>query len=293
MSPLWATRRWQGVRGWDDVMGMNARNDMIARDNPTRSIALVNDKSATKLALERVGAPYAPTLHLLRSRLELRALDLATLPDAFAAKPNQSMGGSGIVIASRRAGERSWHKPSGAVLTERALRDHLAYVLDGEYSPRSRDSVLIEPLLVAHADLARLSYQGLPDVRVICRGDRPQVGMLRLPTSASGGRANLHQAAVGAAVDLSTGRVVAARAGKQAVTAHPDTGEQLIGAQVPHWDAVLDAAARCSDATGLQYVGADIVVDAVRGALVLEVNARPGLQVQNVSGRGLADLLGR
>jgi len=244
---------------------MNVRNDMIARDNPARSIALVNDKHATKLALQEVGAPYAPTLYLLTSRPDLRTLDLAALPDAFAAKPNQSLGGSGIVIAACRAGERSWRKASGALLTERALRDHLGHVLDGEYSPRTRDSALVEPLLVAHPDLARLSYQGLPDVRVICRGDRPQVAMLRLPTSAAGGRVNLHQAAVGAAVDLSSGRVVAARAGKRAVTAHPDTGEQLVGATVPHCDGVLDAASRCSDATGLPYVGADVVVDAERG----------------------------
>jgi hypothetical protein len=34
-------------------------------------------------------------------------------------------------------------------------------------------------------------------------------------------------------------------------------------------------------------LGADTVVDRERGPLVLEVNARPGLRIQNVTGRGL------
>ncbi|MEX0171269.1 hypothetical protein MRBLMG1_003910 [Streptomyces sp. LMG1-1-1.1] len=50
---------------------------------------------------------------------------------------------------------------------------------------------------------------------------------------------------------------------------------------------MLDAASRCAAATGLHYLGADIVVDADRGPLILEVNARPGLQIQNVTGHGL------
>jgi glutathione synthase/RimK-type ligase-like ATP-grasp enzyme len=35
----------------------------------------------------------------------------------------------------------------------------------------------------------------------------------------------------------------------------------------------------------------DIVVDRERGPLVLEINARPGLEIQNVVGRGLGDAL--
>ncbi len=45
---------------------------------------------------------------------------------------------------------------------------------------------------------------------------------------------------------------------------------------------------RCHDATGLHYLGVDIVVDADRGPLILEVNARPGLEIQNVTEAGLA-----
>ncbi len=132
-------------------------------------------------------------------------------------------------------------------------------------------------------------FQGLPDIRLICVGDEPKLAMMRLPTSASGGRANLHQGALGASVDLGSGRVTAAWSASTPVEAHPD-GVRLVGATVPHWEGVLNAASRFSAVTGLGYLGADVVVDAQRGPLILEVNARPGLQIQNVTGRGLWEL---
>jgi len=33
------------------------------------------------------------------------------------------------------------------------------------------------------------------------------------------------------------------------------------------------------------------VVDRVRGPLILEINARPGLEIQNVNGRGLGPIV--
>ena len=50
----------------------------------------------------------------------------------------------------------------------------------------------------------------------------------------------------------------------------------------------MEAARRCSGALGLGYVGVDIVIDAARGAQVLECNAFPGLEIQNVNAAGLA-----
>jgi alpha-L-glutamate ligase-like protein len=263
-------------RAFDGVLGMNARNDRIARDNPFASVRLVNDKAATKSALQAAGAPTSPTLALLSTRRELRALDWDALPPAWALKPNQGLGGSGILLAAGRTDDGSgWVTSSGRSFGLSEVEDHAREVLDGEFSSRGRDCVLLEPLIRAHPDMDRLSYRGLPDVRVLCLGDQPVLAMVRLPTRSSGGRANLHQGAIGAAVDLDTH--------------HPDSGEPIVGAQIPHWNAVLDAASRCGPATGLRYVGADVVVDADAGPLVLEVNARPGLQIQNVTGIGLLD----
>lgn len=276
--------RW---RRYDATLGLNGRNEMIERANPPQAIRLVNDKHRTKAALAALGVPAAPTLAFVTSRRQLAALDWDSLPDEWALKPNQSLGGTGIVLAAGRDDRGGWHTGSGRHLPPLAVKDHVRLVLDGEFSPRGQDAALFEPLIHSHPELERVSFQGLPDVRVICVEAEPVLAMLRLPTKASGGRANLHQGAIGAAVDLETGRVERAWSGGSVVAAHPDTGETLPGAAVPHWEAVLRASSRCGAATGLRYLGADIVVDRDRGPLVLEVNARPGLQIQNVTGRGL------
>ena len=46
-----------------------------------------------------------------------------------------------------------------------------------------------------------------------------------------------------------------------------------------------------NDLFGLGYLGADVVIDAQRGPLVLEVNARPGLSIQLANREGLRALL--
>lgn len=279
------------MRGWDAVLGINARNAHISRRNAPAAIRLVNDKHATKARLAAAGAPTAGTIALIETVRQLRSLDLPEeLGDAWALKPNQGLGGNGVLVVVAQDGA-GWRRPSGALVTQRQVRHHVRSIIDGEFSGRGRDVALVEPLLVADERIGRLAYQGLPDVRVICTGSEPRMAMLRLPTSASGGRANLHQRAVGAAVDLASGRVVSAMLAGVPLARHPDTGAVLVGAEVPEWGRILEAAAMCADATGLQYLGVDVVVDADRGPLILEVNARPGLQIQNVTGLGLWDVL--
>jgi alpha-L-glutamate ligase-like protein len=112
--------------------------------------------------------------------------------------------------------------------------------------------------------------------------------MVRLPTRQSDGKANLHQGAVGSGIHIDTGLTMpAVGAGNVIVDEHPDTGAIISGRQIPHWDEVLFMAARCYEFTGLGYLGADIVLDAERGPLMLELNARPGLNVQIANQDGL------
>ncbi len=277
---------------WQDVLGMNARNALVDAENPTGAVRLVNSKQETKEALERVGVPVPPTERLVRDRMDLASLDWDSLPDSWALKPNRGRGGTGILLAASCDGD-GWRTASGRHLGRDLVLDHVLTTLDGEFSLEGaeRDAALFEPLIVPHPALADLVPSGLPDVRVICRRSTPLLAMMRLPTEESEGRANLHQGALGAAVDLETGRLVAALHKHGRIEEHPDTGRPLIGVEVPGWRRIVEAATRCASATGLGYLGADVVVDAERGPLVLEVNARPGLEIQNVAGKGLRTLM--
>ena len=281
-------------RSWREILGMNARTFLVNRENSPQAMRFVDNKQKTKDALAEVGVPVPPTIELVRNRRDLAELDWDGLPDAWVLKPNMGRQGAGILVAVERddSGD-GWRTGSGQQLTRSALVDHMRSVLDGEFSFQEveRDWVLFEKQVVTHEALNELIPQGLPDVRLVCYGSRPLLAMLRLPTNASEGRANLHQGALGAAVDLDSGKVTRVLFKGEKVSEHPDTGHVLTEVQVPNWDEILDAASSCSEATGLGYLGVDLVVDEELGPIVMEVNARPGLQVQNVSGVGLAERL--
>lgn len=271
------------------ILGMNRRNALIAQLNPREAIKAVNQKFETKQRLAAAGVPVPPTLALISSEAEAADFDFASLPDAFAIKPNRGRRGEGVILVDGRI-EGGWRKLGGELLTERMLRAHITRILAGELSLEggNSDTALIEPLIRTHPDCARLVPFGLPDIRIICLGDVPLMAMTRLPTLESGGRANLHQGAVGAAIDFRDGTIFRAVLGQGEVWDHPSTGAALIGAALPFWQDTVAAARRCSGALGLGYVGVDLVIDAARGVQVLECNAYPGLEIQNVNAAGLA-----
>jgi alpha-L-glutamate ligase-like protein len=133
----------------------------------------------------------------------------------------------------------------------------------------------------------RISFQGVPDIRVIVFRGFPVMAMVRLPTRASNGKANLHQGAVGTGIDIASGITLDGVIGYDVVTTHPDTMHAIAGLKIPEWDTILDISARCFEITGLGYIGVDIVLDRDRGPLVLELNARPGLAIQIANRQGL------
>ena len=81
--------------------------------------------------------------------------------------------------------------------------------------------------------------------------------------------------------------------GNDIVHEHPDTGEPIAGLTIPQWDHCLLLAARCYELTALGYLGVDIVLDRTRGPLILELNARPGLNIQIANKLGLKYRLDR
>jgi alpha-L-glutamate ligase-like protein len=145
--------------------------------------------------------------------------------------------------------------------------------------------------LTTHPALERISYRGAPDVRVLVYRGIPAMAMLRLATLESNGRANLHQGGVGVGVEVETGSTTRAIWHGRLIGRHPDTGETLAGRTLPDWPAILNASKTIARATGLGYVGVDIVPDEREGPMILEANARPGLAIQTANGKGLGNAL--
>jgi alpha-L-glutamate ligase-like protein len=271
------------------ILGINRRNaTFVLRLNPRRHYLRVDDKLVTKRLAEAAGIPTPGTLGVIAYQHELRDLpDLLAGLDQFVLKPAGGAQGNGIVVV---VGVENglYRKSSGALLGLAAVRQHVSNIIAGVFSLRGDvDRCIIESRVVLHPAFADISRYGIPDIRVVvCRGI-PVMSMCRLPTAESDGRANLHQGAIGAGIDLATGRVFHATHHNRAVTEHTDTKARIIGFEIPFWDRVLDLAVRAAEISSLGYVGVDVVIDIEHGPLLLELNARPGLAIQLANNAGL------
>lgn len=271
------------------VLGINARNArFISPHNPRRLFPLVDDKLQTKALCERHGIPSPPLFGVIDAHGDLRSMRAMLEPyREFVIKPVRGAMGNGVLVVVDRDGEH-WVKSSGARLDEAAMRHYVSGILSGLYSlAGNTDRAMIEYRVQLHPTFQAISYGGVPDVRVIVFKGVPALAMLRLPTRRSDGRANLHQGAIATGIDLATGRTHHAVQSNRLVEIHPDTGNRVIGAQVPAWDEILRIAATSAEMTGLGYLGVDVVLDATRGPLLLELNARPGLAIQIANFQGL------
>lgn len=279
---------WRALRR-RGVMGINERNSRLTlRINPRQHFPRVDDKLRSKALCQAAGIPVPGLLAVARHHFELRQLveKLASY-SSFVVKPARGAMGNGILVILARDGERLL-RPGGRSLSTSDLAYHAAGIISGLYSLSGQtDVAMVEERLVVHPDMARISTDGIPDVRVIIYRGVPIMAMTRLPTARSAGRANLHQGAIGAGIDLSSGRITHAVLHNDFVGRHPDNGEPLRGCTVPEFARVLEIAVAAADQTGLGYVGADAVVDAALGPMILELNARPGLAIQMANHAGL------
>ena len=115
--------------------------------------------------------------------------------------------------------------------------------------------------------------------------------VVKFSPSKSNGKANLHQGAIGVGIDVKNGKATYAVMKNQPVYEHPDTKADLSKIEVPYWNDHLEIVYKICEITHLNYVGTDIVLDKNKGALLLEINARPGLAIQIANRIGLESRL--
>jgi len=211
-------------------------------------------------------------------------------------KPAQGSGGDGILVVTGRSQRRrdAYRLSSGVLISTDEIAHHISNIVSGQYSLSGNpDKTLIEYCVRFDPIFNDVSYQGVPDIRVIVYRGYPAMAMVRLPTRASDGKANLHQGAVGVGIDMSLGETLLGVLDNEIVDEHPDTGALVSGLCIPHWDFILQSSARGCEVTGLGYLGVDMVIDSEQGPLILEMNARPGLNIQIANCTGLAKRVAR
>jgi alpha-L-glutamate ligase-like protein len=280
------------------VLGLNERNaDFIMRLNPRQFYPRVDDKVLTKKLAIEAGMAVPELYGIIDHQGDVRKFaEIVGERESFVIKPAQGSGGDGIIVIVSRTKRRRdcFRTASGLLITQAELEHHISNIVSGQYSlSGGNDVALIEYCVQFDPLFEHVSYQGVPDIRVIVYRGYPVMAMVRLPTRSSDGKANLHQGAVGAGIDMSTGRTLMGVLSNDVVDEHPDTGSLIAGLEVPRWDFILQSSARGLEVTELGYLGVDMVIDRNLGPLILEMNARPGLNIQIANGVGLRGRIAR
>lgn len=280
------------------VLGLNERNaELIMQLNPRHLYPRVDNKVLTKQLSLEAGMAVPDLYGIISNQGEVQEFaNMVAERDSFVIKPANGSGGEGIVVITGRSKRKrdTFRVANGMLITSDELQHHISNIVGGQYSLTGNpDTALIEYCVKFDPLFNDVSFQGVPDVRVIVYRGYPVMAMVRLPTRSSDGKANLHKGAVGAGIDITTGYTLGGVVRNDVIDEHPDTGGLIGGLKIPGWEFILESSARGLEVTGLGYLGVDIVIDRDLGPLILEMNARPGLNIQIANGEGLMNRLKR
>ena len=273
------------------VIGLNRRNiELIYPHNKREHYTLADDKVKSKMILHENNIACAQTYAVIERISDIKAKWSALQHHrALVMKPAKGCGGGGIKILKKGA-HGKWQS-SGKTMTDAQVFQHITSIISGLFSMASNDACLIEECIVPHPFFAEIYDEGVPDFRIITLKGKPLMAMLRMPTSKSDGKANLHQRGVGIGVDMQSGTLTQVYDGKRYSTHHPDNEKIVYGKKIPFWDTMLQLTEKTARAFPLDYLGIDLVIDKVKGPQIMEVNVRPGLGIQLVNKCGLQSTL--
>lgn len=283
------------------ILGINNRvGRYILRHNKRANYPLVDDKVKTAQRAEAWGIAMPENYMVVENYGSLKNLHTKLMNyEHFVIKPANGSQGNGIIVIKEIIKEEKngevrvlCRRSNDKLMDIEEVKHHISGILSGLYSLSGHsDTAIIQAKIDKHSIFNDYSYGGIPDIRVIVFEGFPVMSMVRLPTKSSDGRANLHQGAIGAGLNMRDGSTNNAVIRNQVVDIHPDTGHKLSGLKLPFWKEILELSAQCYDMVELGYLGADIVLTPDRGPIILELNARPGLGIQIANLAGLVPRL--
>lgn len=277
------------------ILGMNARH-VYTKLNPSSAKRYGFSKLRTKELMVEQNIPTANLYHTFDSLDDLETVNWENIPAPFVIKPASGSAGKGIWIIKKKVdNELAWIDGHGNKRSVEEISLHISNILDGEFSTwGTQHRALIEEMVVSHPTLAKYSYKGTPDIRVVVFNSVPVMAMLRIPTKESEGRANLDKGAYGLGVDIATGITTSGIKGKgEDVTHFENTKKKVNGILIPNWSKVLEIAVRAANAAGYKFMGADIFISETNGPMIVELNGYPGLSIQLANKAGLKRRLQR
>ncbi len=271
----------------NNVLGINRRNlDYVYSLNPRKNFKLADDKYLAKKILAEHKIAVPETYAVIEYSWEIdQYLEKLSRHESIVVKPSMGSGGNGILILDRREG--AWYTPKGKEYTNEKLKFHISAIIFGAYSFDKTDKCIVEEKLIPHNAFQKIYSIGVPDLRILMIENAPVMAMLRVPTNESGGKANLHQGAIGIGVDMENGVLTEGFFRNKPTGVHPDSSFKFTGLTIPFWNEIIGICEECASIVPLKYLGIDVIIDQLKGPQIIEINARPGLQIQNANGLGL------
>jgi len=265
------------------ILGLNARTNLYSyKYNSSFGKNVAKSKLVTARVLKKAGIPTPKLFVKLKNFDDIIHFDWNSLPDAFALKPSRGLGGQGIIVVKKKSSDQTgWITTQKKKVSISDLKLHALDIIEGAFSLGSfPDVAFAQEYVGRHTVFRKFAYRGTPDIRVIIFNKVPVMAMLRLPTKDSGGRANLHQGAIGVGIDIGTGITTHAIWYGETIRYKPGTKRKLHGIKIPNWLEILKMAVEAQVASKLGYVGVDVVLHPEKGPMILELNSQPGLQIQ-------------
>lgn len=278
------------------ILGHNARYRYTAL-NSGAAKKYGFSKLKTKELIRSHNIPTAEVYHVFETHEDLNLVNWENLPVPFVVKPVSGSAGKGIIVIKKKLqNQLVWVSNQGEHFTQDDLELHVSNILDGEFSTwGSNHKALIEEMIPPHPKLAKYSYRGTPDIRVVIFNSVPIMAMARIPTKESQGKANLDQGAIGLGIDMGSGITTHGVKGKGELITHiPNKSKRKVnGILIPEWQKALEVAVEAANAADYRFMGADLFIHPEKGPMIVELNGFPGLSIQLANQAGMKRRLER
>lgn len=310
------------------ILWINKRNNTYIKEfNPQKGIRLANNKNQTKKFLIQRGIPVPQTLFHFKSRQSWLSFNFNDFHNpTFVIKPNKGSKWTWIfVIKEWRKSSINNNKDNkknsnlskiinwinvlfqreekildswyefliwNTWITEQELKKEVVGIFDGKYSSTNRaDTIILEDRLIPWPWFEEFCEYGLADMRVILFNLVPIIAMLRMPTKESWGKANLAQWGIGLWLDIVTGKITSLYRRWQSYTNEfPSEWKHFKNKKIPYWQEIIQYSANAQYFVNIWYLWMDRVITK-KWPKLLEINARAGLEIQNITGKPLLSIM--
>lgn len=180
------------------------------------------------------------------------------------------------------------------VVSDNELRRFILDDLDWKNSmTNGNDKVIVEEKLVPGDTFKEFCKFWLADMRIIVFNLVPVWAMVRIPTEKSGWKANLAAWGIWAGIDIWTWVIKSVYVNHKSYTnKFPPEYKHLKWIKIPYRDDILLWSSKIQYFVNLWYLALDWVITD-DGPKLLEINARAGLELQNITWVKLANVLNK